>query len=1200
MSASPDIPVRNDKNNVLFFISLIAAGLAGNYFKFTVFLNIEFLFGSIFAMLALQFFGIGRGILAAAIIAGYTYSIWNHPYAIIIMTAEVAVVGWLMSRRKTGMVMVDALYWLTVGMPLVFLFYHVVMHVPLSDTFFVMTKQAMNGIANALVARLIYTGYVLRVRTSHISYREIIYNLLAFFVLCPTLILLALGSRSDFAKIDQEIHASLIGESRRLHERFETWVINRKSAIFNIAEMAASRSPQQMQSSLEQAKKSDANFQRIRLLDREATAIAFYPLVDELEQNNIGRGFADRSFIPILKRTLKPVLSEVYIGRVGTPKPVVAIIAPVVIRGEYGGYVIGVLGLEQIRQHLENSIEHNMLYTLVDKNGSIIMTNRSDQKVMTPFTRGKGTLTPPDNNGISQWMPTLPPNTPVSERWKESFNIAENAIGDLAEWRLILEQPMAPFQKKLNDSYTGKLTLLFLILLVALALAELLSRKIVVTLDKLRTLTFELPASLASDVKEISWPESGIKEANHLINNFREMACSLSEKFIKIRQVNESLEQRVEERTEELNIAYEELRDTNELFNLFMKHSPIYCYIKEVTSTESRVLQASDNFQQMIGIPGPEMIGKTMTELFPPELAKKITADDWCIVSNCQTLTLEETLNGRCYTSIKFPIVRLGKTLLAGYTIDITERKQTEQRISDVMNYIQTLLATSPVGIATYTAYGVMISSNEAAARIVGTTLDNLEHQNFRKLDSWKSCGLLEMADRAITTRIKQRGDLHMVTVHGKHVDLDCLIVPFEFSGKQHLMLMAMDISERKMAEESLIKAKAAADSANTAKSHFLATMSHEIRTPMNGVIGMLELLQHTDLTPEQREYAESAKSSGIELVLILNDILDLSKIEADRLELERSNFDLSSVISGVINILSLSAREKGVVLASSYDADVPTALKGDPGRLRQIISNLVNNAIKFTNKGTVELQIRKDYEDEQTAVLRFLIRDTGIGIPADKLEQIFSPFTQADSSTTRKFGGTGLGLAICKRLANLMGGEIGVESTEGVGSTFWFTAVMEKQAAMEAGKGSVAVSDDHVSSLLRRRPADGKIRLLLTEDDPKAQKIVPKLLKRYGYQVDVAKNGKEAMEALEKNDYELVLMDCMMPEMSGYEVTKVIRDPASTVRRHDIPIIALTGNAMNQDRDICIAAGMDDHLSKPLILEVLLAKLDEWLEFKM
>jgi signal transduction histidine kinase len=529
----------------LLYVALIAAGLAGNYFKFPIFLNIDFLFGSIFAMLALQFFGLGRGILAAAIIAGYTYILWNHPYAIIILTAEVAVVGWLTNRRKLGMVLADMLYWLIIGLPLVYLFYHVVMQVPFSNTSIVMTKQAVNGIANALAARLIFTGFSLRSRTTLMSYREIIYNLLALFVLGPALIMMAIGSRTDFAETDLRIRTSLMQESRHTAHSLEAWVVNRTSAICNLAKMAASRPPEQMQSYLELTVNSDVNFQRVGLQDREATTTAYFPLLDEQGHQNIGLSFADRPYIQVLKQTLKPMLSEVMMGKIGAPKPVVAVIAPVVIHGEYGGFIGGILSLKQILEHLDkNTGENTSFYTLIDKNGNVIMTNRTDQTVMTPFVRVKGTLNRLDA-GISQWVPVVSPNTPVSERWKNSFYIAETIIGALAEWKLILEQPVAPFQKALYDNYTGKLILLFLILIGALALAEFLSRRSIATVEKLRLITHNLPRRLVTDEKEIAWPESGIIETNHLIQNFRELSNTLTAQFSEVRKNNETLEQRV-------------------------------------------------------------------------------------------------------------------------------------------------------------------------------------------------------------------------------------------------------------------------------------------------------------------------------------------------------------------------------------------------------------------------------------------------------------------------------------------------------------------------------------------------------------------------------------------------------------------------------------------------------------------------------
>ena len=543
-------------------LALILAGLAGNYFKYPIFLNIDFLFGSIFALLALQFFGVGRGIVAAAVIAGYTYVLWNHPYAIIIMTAEVAVVGALTVRRKIGLVLADALYWMFLGMPLVYLFYHGVMDVALPNTTMVITKQAVNGIFNALLARLIFTGFALATRSSLIAYRDLIYNLLGFFALIPALLLLMVASGTDFTETDLTIRTELRQNSLRLTNRLDVWVHNRATGIVNLAEMAAILTPQQMQNRLEQVNAADINILRIGLLDKDETITAYSPLIDELGQPNIGKNFADRPFIPKLKQILKPMLSEVVMGRIGTPKPIVTLLAPVVKNGEYAGYVTGILSLTQVRDYLENSSESDtMLYTLLDKNNNVILSNRPEQKVMAPMVRGAGSLNRLDEY-ISQWVPTTPPNTSISERWKSSFYVAETPVGKLAEWTLILEQPVAPFQKMLYARYSDALARVLVILMVALVLAELLSRKVMATTEQLSEMTQNLPGVLATGIQTV-WPETALREPNRLIGNFKTMAATLAAQFSANRQLNDTLEQRVADRTRALEASMLELKRSN-------------------------------------------------------------------------------------------------------------------------------------------------------------------------------------------------------------------------------------------------------------------------------------------------------------------------------------------------------------------------------------------------------------------------------------------------------------------------------------------------------------------------------------------------------------------------------------------------------------------------------------------------------------
>jgi PAS domain S-box-containing protein len=733
-----------------FFLALIAAGLAGNHFKFPIFLDTDFLFGSIFAMLALQFFGIGRGIVAAALIASYTYILWNHPYAIITLTAEVAVVGWLMQRSKVGMVLADTLYWLIIGMPLAYLLYHIARHIPFSsDAYFIMTKQAVNGIANALVARLIYTGFALWSRSSLTSFRDLAYNLLAFFVVCPALIMLAVESENDFIQTDRNIRTALVKESKHVRERLNTWVTNRQTAIINLAEMAASRSPLEMQPFLEQAKKSDVNFLRIGLHNREAISTAYFPLIDELGKNTAGKNFADRPYIPVLKQTLKPMLSEVSLSKTDIPKPRVLLIAPVVIQGEYDGFVAGFINLEQIRKYLDISLDrHDTLYTLLDENGNVIMSNRTDQTVMTPFASDQGTLHRLDAE-VSQWVPVVPPNTPTSNRWKKSFYVAETNLGELAEWKLVLEQPVAPFQKKLFREYSGKLTLLFFILLGALLLAEFISRLSLVTLERLRQITYNLPVKLMAENQEIAWPESGIKESNHLINNFKDMANSLTAQFNEIQQINESLERRVEER----NV---QLRESEERYRSILNACPDDITI---TDLEGRILLVSPAGLTMFGYDRQEQVtGKVINDFIVPEDRDRALANITLLFQG----KLDEPTEYRGLRADGQPVS------MVFVVRDISERKRVEKKNAKLEAENRQLQKAESLGMM---AGAIAHHFNNQLSVVIG----NLEIAiNNRPLDAGPSPALTHAMQATLkAAEISRQMNTYLGQVTGKRTLMD-------------------------------------------------------------------------------------------------------------------------------------------------------------------------------------------------------------------------------------------------------------------------------------------------------------------------------------------------------------------------------------------------------------------------------------------
>lgn len=387
--------------------------------------------------------------------------------------------------------------------------------------------------------------------------------------------------------------------------------------------------------------------------------------------------------------------------------------------------------------------------------------------------------------------------------------------------------------------------------------------------------------------------------------------------------------------------------------------------------------------------------------------------------------------------------------------------------------------------------------------------------------------------------------------------------------------------------EERLVQAKAAAEAANNAKREFLAYMSHEIRTPMNAVTGMTRLALATQPNAEQKEYLEIIQSSANALLKIINDVLDFSKVEARKLNLEQLVFDPRECLQETMALFATRAKEKGIDLRQSVAADVPQRLIGDPGRLRQILVNLLENAFRFTTSGAVTVSIRLLEQKASGTRLKFSVADTGIGIPKEKHEQIFEAFKQAGISSTGEFGGTGLGLTICSELAALMNGKIWVESEPGKGSCFFFTAAFD----MQEKQTEPVTQDDPEDALLEK----ASMKVLLVEDNPINQRLALRLLEKHGHHVTVANNGREALETLERFgwNFDAVLMDIQMPEMDGLETTREIRRIESSGTGH-LPIIAVTAHALKRDRERCLGAGMDDYVSKPIDSELLLRLLQD------
>jgi PAS domain S-box-containing protein len=664
------------------------------------------------------------------------------------------------------------------------------------------------------------------------------------------------------------------------------------------------------------------------------------------------------------------------------------------------------------------------------------------------------------------------------------------------------------------------------------------------------------------------------------------------------------------------------LQPSRTTFELLFRNNPAPISVSSLPG--SRFVDINDAWLRHLGFSRDEVIGKTSHELqiFPDrdvrDNAFNSLETEGCFKNIEMPFRSKDGKILHCLTSGELITLEEQRFLLV-VMLDVTERKATEHALFDSEERFRQLAEVFPETIFEADLTGRLTYANDYGLQTLGFDLSDLERgvqmSDFVAADD-RTRALDRVRDR-VECNSKGFVEFRAQRKNGTSFDAMSFAAPIllrnEIVGLRGFIL---DISEQKDAERKLLETNrlleratlkanemaARAEKANAAKSEFLANISHELRTPLNGVIGMLGLLLDTNLNSQQLEYADTARANGEALLAIINDILDISKIDAGHFALESLDFSPRELVTEFAEMVTPRASAKDLTVICTISEDMPQFVTGDPGRIRQVLNNLADNALKFTAQGSIRLDACVASESATEALLKFSLLDTGGGIPNGDIERLFDKFSQLDASTTRRYGGTGLGLAISKQLTELMGGQIGAESELGVGSTFWFTIRCIKStfqrtrdsagAQLQLENSSAAFSPDSLRELCIASGA----RALVAEDNITNQQVALAMLRKLGLRVDAVANGREALEALRSIPYDFVIMDVQMPEVDGLEATHIVRTVRGAVLNPSILIFAMTAHAMQGDREKCLAAGMNDYIAKPVTFQALSQLLNRWL----
>jgi len=1104
----------------------IALGLLGNYVTLPLFFGIDFIFGSTFALLLLQRYGLPIGVLSATIIGSYTWVLWRHPFAMMIVILEAVFVGFRIRQDRHSLVFADTIYWVFVSAPLVLLIYHFILEMPWLATVVVTLKQAINGIFNALMAGLLWDalqslGHSTRRRQS--SLQVGLFNLFLAFILVPLLCLTVVQGRQLFNRVEPDIQDRLNYAGEITQTELRQWyqrTVDTSKFLRSRVQANGNGSPLIADDILAYVRQQIPHLLELYVLEPDGTIVA--ESQGEPVRSRIGSRLGQRidpsdPVFSLAQRTGIAQFSDLTSERrdsPGSPPQHVHLVTALGQGSTLKGWVYGEVDLQGLQQWLTTlPLPSTVKLSLIDRHGLTLATSDPDLLLYQPYNwRASGrikALAPP---GHYQWMPRqdLPPMT----AWRASRYILEHPLDPRLTWKVIIKFSPTIYIDRLQQTYLQNLGTMLVLVALGAAVAHWLSRYLVSPLVALSAATADVPRRLGRDQPIVRLKPVGLVELDHLARNFQGMTTALRDKFDEIQHINATLETRVQERTQEL-----------ERTNRVLKQE-----IKRRRRVEATLRHREERY----------------------DLAVSGTNDgiwDWNLVTNAVY-----------YSASWMRILGYENSVLPSTPETWSDRVHPDDLAATYERFQECLEGRTEIFQGVY----------------------RLRHRDgkYRWITSKATCLR------------------------------DASGVPYRVVGT------IADITESKSAEEKLAAAAAAAEAASRAKSEFLANMSHEIRTPMNAVLGFTELLKPLIQDPVPKQYLQAIDTGGKTLLALINDILDLSKIEAGKLELQAAPVNLRQLVQEVQQMFSQRAAERGLALRVAIAADLPTVLVLDEVRLRQILFNTLGNALKFTERGEVRTAVNWSplavpltdragdraggdraadegtggegaggegtggdrgiaAREPEVVMLELAIADTGIGIaPADQ-QRIFDVFTQSQGQSNRRFGGTGLGLAISKRLVQMMGGTVTLESTVGVGSTFTFRfpAQVVPGAPGEVGTARSPLAEPNELGQI------APLSILVADDVASNRDLVMGYFAGTHHQLFIAQDGQEALDLALKLHPDLIFLDLRMPHLDGHTVAERLkRDPAT---RH-IAIAILTASSQATDETALINL-CDDFLRKPV-----------------